>query len=70
MPRGYLAERLPRNWRDLMARYDCVTLHLNQRWLGARQRTAVTAAGVPLVLYTVNDGERARGGISRAASRP
>jgi glycerophosphoryl diester phosphodiesterase len=60
VPRGYLADRLPRNWRDLMARYDCVALHLNQRWLSMRQRTAVTAAGVPLVLYTVNDGARAR----------
>jgi len=60
LPRGYLADRLPRNWRDLMSRYDCTTLHLNRRWLGARQRAAVTAAGVPLVLYTENDGARAR----------
>jgi len=60
LPRGYLADRLPRTWRDLMARYDCVSLHLNRRWLGVRQRTAVTAAGVPLVLYTENDAARAR----------
>lgn len=60
MPRGYLADRLSRNWRDLMARHDCASLHLNRRWLGVRQRTAVTAAGIPLVLYTENDGTRAR----------
>jgi glycerophosphoryl diester phosphodiesterase len=60
VPRGYLADRLPRNWRDLMARHDCASLHLNRRWLGVRQRTAVSAAGVPLVLYTENDGARAR----------
>ena len=60
LPRGYLADRLPRNWPDLMARHDCVSLHLNRRWLSVRQRTAVTAAGVPLVLYTENDGARAR----------
>jgi len=60
LPRGYLAGRLPRDWQGMMARYDCTTLHLDQRWLGIRHRTAVVAAGVPLVLYTVNDGERAR----------
>jgi glycerophosphoryl diester phosphodiesterase len=60
LPRGYLASRLPRRWQELMARYDCATLHLDQRWLGARERALVVAAGVPLVLYTVNDGEQAR----------
>jgi glycerophosphoryl diester phosphodiesterase len=60
LPRGYLAGRLPRHWQAMMARYGCTTLHLDQRWLGIRQRSAVVAAGVPLVLYTVNDGERAR----------
>jgi glycerophosphoryl diester phosphodiesterase len=60
VPRGHLAERLPRNWRDLMAQHDCATLHLNQRWLGVRQRAAITATGVPLLLYTVNDGNQAR----------
>jgi glycerophosphoryl diester phosphodiesterase len=60
VPRGYLADRLPRAWRDLMARHGCASLHLNRRWLGVRQRAAVTAAGVPLVLYTENDGARAR----------
>jgi glycerophosphoryl diester phosphodiesterase len=60
LPRGYLAGRLPRRWRELIAGYDCTTLHLDQRRLGARQRALVVAAGVPLVLYTVNDGEQAR----------
>ena len=60
VPRGYLADRLPRNWRELLARYDCASLHLNRRRLTVRQRTTVTAAGIPLVLYTENDGARAR----------
>ena len=60
LPRGYLTGRLPRDWQGLMARYGCTTLHLDQRWLSVRHRTTVVAAGVPLVLYTVNDGERAR----------
>jgi glycerophosphoryl diester phosphodiesterase len=60
VPRGHLAERLPRHWRELMAQHDCATLHLDQRWLGARQRAAVTATVVPLLLYTVNDAGLAR----------
>jgi glycerophosphoryl diester phosphodiesterase len=59
-PRGCLAGRLPRRWQEMMARYDCATLHLDQRWLGARQRAVAVAAGIPLVLYTVNDGVHAR----------
>ena len=60
LPRGYLAGTLPRRWRELMAEYDCAALHLNHRRLVAGQRATVLAAGVPLVLYTVNDGPRAR----------
>ena len=60
VPRGYLAGGLPLRWREKLARYGCSTLHLNARWVGARQRAAVLAAGVPLLLYTVNEPERAR----------
>lgn len=60
MPRGYLAGGLPRRWRELMAEYGCATLHLNHRRIVPWQRTSVVAAGVPLVLYTVNDGRTAR----------
>ena len=60
LPRGYLARGLPLRWRAELARYDCRTLHLNARRVGARQRAAVLGAGVPLLLYTVNDPEHAR----------
>jgi glycerophosphoryl diester phosphodiesterase len=60
LPRGHLAGRLPRSWRALMARDDCTTLHLDHRRLSERQCGAIVAAGVPLLLYTVNDGEQAR----------
>jgi glycerophosphoryl diester phosphodiesterase len=60
MPRGYLAGTLPRRWRELMAEYDCATLHLNHRRIVPWQRASVLAADVPLVLYTVNDGLCAR----------
>jgi glycerophosphoryl diester phosphodiesterase len=60
LPRGYLAGTLPRRWRELMAEYDCAALHLNHRRSAAWQRAAILAAGIPVVLYTVNDGLRAR----------
>jgi glycerophosphoryl diester phosphodiesterase len=60
LPRGYLAGSLPRRWRELMAEYDCTAMHLNYRRSVAWQRAAILAAGVPVVLYTINDGWRAR----------
>jgi glycerophosphoryl diester phosphodiesterase len=60
VPRGYLAGTLPRRWWELMSEYDCAAMHLNHRRVVAWQRAAILAAGVPVVLYTVNDGRRAR----------
>jgi glycerophosphoryl diester phosphodiesterase len=60
LPRGYLAGTLPRRWRALMAEYGCATLHLNHRRIMPWQRASVVAAGIPLVLYTVNNGPAAR----------
>jgi glycerophosphoryl diester phosphodiesterase len=60
LPRGYLSGTLPRRWRELMAEYECAALHLSHRRLLPGQRAAVVSAGVPLVLYTVNNGPRAR----------
>ena len=60
VPRGYLAGTLPRRWRELMAEYDCAALHLNHRRMVPWQRATILAAGIPVVLYTVNDGLRAR----------
>jgi glycerophosphoryl diester phosphodiesterase len=60
LPRGYLAGTVPRRWRELMATYACTTLHLNHRRIIPGRRAALLAAGIPVVLYTVNDGLRAR----------
>jgi glycerophosphoryl diester phosphodiesterase len=60
VPRGYLAIALPRRWREALETYRCSTLHLSARRLGPLQRAAVVAAGVPLLLYTVNAPNRAR----------
>jgi glycerophosphoryl diester phosphodiesterase len=68
VPRGYLAGRLPRRWQAELAAYDCSTLNLDQRRLGPRQRAAVVAAGVKLLLYTVNDPGAAREQLAHGVS--
>jgi glycerophosphoryl diester phosphodiesterase len=60
VPRGYLAGTLSRRWRELMAEADCATIHLNHRRIVPWQQATILAAGIPLVLYTVNDGLRAQ----------
>lgn len=60
LPRGFLSHVLPRRWRDILVRYGCTTLHLNHKRLWAKQHQDVVAAGVPLILFTVNQGSRAR----------
>jgi glycerophosphoryl diester phosphodiesterase len=60
LPRGYLTDRVPRAWALELQRYGCATLHTNQRWITAQRIRTLQDAGVPLLLYTVNDPERAR----------
>jgi glycerophosphoryl diester phosphodiesterase len=68
MPRGYLARRLPRDWAALLQRYGCATLHLNQQWVGRWQIARLREAGVPLLLYTVNDPVRAAAVLEAGAA--
>jgi glycerophosphoryl diester phosphodiesterase len=60
LPRGYLAEVLPRNWLDEVRRLDCATVH--PRWwrLRRKQIDAIRAAGYPVLIWTVNNIARAR----------
>lgn len=59
IPRGLLRERLGADWRLRMTALGCVTLHLNHRWVSRHQLAALRDAGVPVLLYTVNEPERA-----------
>lgn len=58
--RGYLFGSLPANWREAAGRFDCATIHVDQRKLGGAQAAAVIASGYPLLAYTVNEPPRAR----------
>lgn len=60
LPRGYLVERIPADWRETMQRLECTTLHIGHRHNADWAIQAVAAEGVPLLCYTVNDAARAR----------
>ncbi len=60
LPRGYLVERIPPDWRATMQRLECAALHAGHRYNSDWAMQAVAAEGVPLLCYTVNDAARAR----------
>jgi glycerophosphoryl diester phosphodiesterase len=60
LPRGMLWRKMPRNWHRTAARLGCATIHCGHAGLSKEVAAAVTAAGYPLLAYTVNDPERAR----------
>lgn len=59
-PRALLAERLPRDWRAIARRLDCVSLHLDQRSITSDLPSRIRDTGLELAAYTVNDPARAR----------
>jgi len=59
LPRGFLVDTIPEDWRERLAQLDAVALHTNHRHLDAAQAAAVKAAGFGLFCYTVNDPTRA-----------
>jgi len=60
IPRGYLLNRIGRDWHRALAALGCVALHTNHRHLSRELAQAVKAAGYWLFCYTVNDPARVR----------
>ena len=60
LPRGLLLDAWQDNWRELTAALDCVSIHLNHRLLDAARTAALKAAGLRILVYTVNNPARAR----------
>ena len=60
LPRGLLISRTPPDWRARLERLDCVSYHCNHRHLDPGTVAAVKQAGWPVLVYTVNEAERAR----------
>lgn len=59
LPRGLLMDEWQSNWRELTARLECVSIHLNHRLLDEARVAAIKAAGLKILVYTVNNPQRA-----------
>lgn len=60
LPRGYLVDKVPENWRDTMQRLGCVALHCNYKALTEQLAAEIHRAGYSILLWTVNDPADAR----------
>jgi len=61
LPRALLIEAdLPSDWRTRAQRLGCVAINLNERVVTQQTVHAVHEAGLRLVVWTVNDPDRAR----------
>lgn len=60
LPRALLREAAGADWREALERLGCTTLHLSADHLEGETLRALVAAGVPVLVYTVNDPARAR----------
>jgi len=60
LPRGWLVDRVPSDWRERFDALGCVAVHTNHRHLTPAQAAGIRASGAWLFCYTVNDPARAR----------
>jgi glycerophosphoryl diester phosphodiesterase len=60
LPRGYLVDKVPENWRETMQRLGCVALHCNYKSLTEKLAREIHGAGYSILLWTVNEPDIAR----------
>ena len=60
LPRGLLLDEWHDDWRALTQALECVSIHLNHRLLDAERTAEIKQAGLRILVYTVNQPERAR----------
>jgi glycerophosphoryl diester phosphodiesterase len=60
LPRGYLVDKIPHDWRGAMQRLGCVALHCNYKSLTEKLAGEIHGAGHAILLWTVNEPEIAR----------
>lgn len=60
LPRGYLLDQIPADWRAQARELGAVAIHTNQKHLTPELAGAIKAAGYGLFCYTVNDPQRGR----------
>ena len=59
LPRGLLLDEWRDDWRELTTRLGCVSIHLNHRLLDEARVKLIKAAGLHILVYTVNQPQRA-----------
>jgi glycerophosphoryl diester phosphodiesterase len=60
LPRGWLVDRVPSDWRTRFDALGCVAVHTNHRHLSRALAAEIKASGAWLFCYTVNEPARAR----------
>lgn len=60
LPRGYLLDKVPADWRQQAEELGAVAIHTNQKHLTPELAAQIKAAGYGLFCYTVNDPVRGR----------
>ncbi|WCG83265.1 glycerophosphodiester phosphodiesterase [Pectobacterium sp. A5351] len=60
LPRGLLLDEWEEDWLTLTQRLGCVSIHLNHKLLTAERVAALKAAGLRILVYTVNQPDRAQ----------
>ncbi|MDA6076651.1 glycerophosphodiester phosphodiesterase [Edwardsiella anguillarum] len=60
LPRGLLLEAWDDEWRALTRALGCVALHIDHHALNAERVAAIRRAGLHILVYTVNQPQRAR----------
>jgi glycerophosphoryl diester phosphodiesterase len=60
LPRGYLVEGLPRDWRETAERLSCASVHMRGEDISELGLREVKAAGYLALIYTVNDPKAAK----------
>ncbi|SUW61725.1 Glycerophosphoryl diester phosphodiesterase [Buttiauxella agrestis] len=59
LPRGLLLDEWRDDWHELTTRLGCVSLHLNHQLLDETRVRELKAAGLFILVYTVNNPQRA-----------
>ncbi|AMO46793.1 glycerophosphoryl diester phosphodiesterase [Kosakonia oryzendophytica] len=59
LPRGLLLDEWRDDWQALTTRLGCVSIHLNHRLLDEARTRMLRAAGLRILVYTVNEPQRA-----------
>ena len=59
LPRGWITKELDKNWREILTRLGCVSIHLHHRALTKRLLGEIHSAGFRVTIWTVNDPARA-----------